>query len=71
MSEENNKENIVDELAPVPDQTSNRKPLYIAGAAIGVVVVGALLFWFLRGKQEGNIVPAPRTVSFGDNTCRD
>ena len=68
MSEENNKENIVDELAPVPDQTSNRKPLYIAGAAIGVVVVGALLFWFLRGKQEGNIVPAPRTVSFGDNT---
>lgn len=71
MSEENN-EGIVDETrtGEAPEQTSNRKPLYIAGAAIGIVVAGGLLFWFLRGKQEGTIVPAPRTVTFGDNSSQ-
>ena len=69
MSEENNRDIITEDLEPVSHATPNRKPLYIAGAAIGVVVVGALLFWFLRGTQQGNVVPTPRTVSFGDNSA--
>ena len=61
MNEENNEEIIADE-------NPNRKPLYIVVAVIGVLIISALGFWFLRGKQEGNVVPAPRTVSFGDDT---
>ena len=50
-----------------PDKPSKfgGKPMYIALAIIGVVVVGVLLIWFLRGGEGGQNVPAPRTVSFG------
>lgn len=61
MNEEKN-EDVVAEKKP------NRRRLYVALAVIGAVVIGALGSWFLRGKQGGTVVPAPRTVSFGDNT---
>lgn len=61
MSEENNEEIIAEE-------TRNRKPLYIAVVVIGVLAVGALGFWFFRSRDSGQIVQAPRNVTFGDNT---
>lgn len=45
-------------------QKSSRKPMYIALAVIGVVVLGAVIFWLFRNKENGQPVPAPRTVSF-------
>ncbi len=66
MSDKNHKD-ISDE-----DQSTasgaNRKPLYIAAGVIGLLVVGGILFWHLRGRDEGMAVPTPQTVSFGDNT---
>ncbi|MBK9214688.1 MAG: efflux RND transporter periplasmic adaptor subunit [Chloracidobacterium sp.] len=61
MNEENNDEIITEE-------TPNRKPLYIAIAVIGVLVIGALGFWFFRNRETGQIVQPPRSVTFGDNT---
>lgn len=59
---------VADDVALASGQTSNRKPFYIAGAVIAIVIAGALIFWLTRAKQGGNVVPAPRTVSFGDDT---
>jgi len=73
MSEENNLRGI-EPTEPEEDTdldigaAPNRTPLYIALAVLAVVVVGGLIFWYIRGRQGGQIVPAPRTVSFGDNT---
>ncbi len=61
MNEENNDEIITEE-------TPNRKPLFIALAIIGVLVIGALGFWFFRNRETGQIVQPPRNVTFGDNT---
>lgn len=61
MNEENN-----DEITP--DEAPNRKPLYIAIAVIGVLIIGALGFWFFRNRETGQIVQPPRNVTFGDNT---
>ena len=63
MNEEHNEEIMAEE-------TPNRKPLYITSAIVGVLIVGALGVWFLRGREGGSVVPAPRTVSFGDNTSQ-
>lgn len=73
MSEEHKDEIMEDtENAEEPEfaseRTSSRKRLYIALGTIGVVIAGALLFWYFRGRDGGNVVPAPRTVSFGDDT---
>ena len=71
MSEENKEEIIVLEEAK---EASNDKPksrckaMYIALAIIGVVVLGASLILLFRNREGGEVVPAPRTVSFdGDN----
>jgi RND family efflux transporter MFP subunit len=69
MSEENNQEILEDaetgeNLTPTP----KRKPLFIGLAVVGVILAGALLFWLLRGGEGGQVVPTPRTVTFGDNT---
>ena len=78
MSEEN-KDDIVEktgspenghEIAIVTEPTSSRKPLYIGLAAVGVVLLGGLLFWYFRGSSGGQVVTAPRTVTFGDNTSQ-
>jgi RND family efflux transporter MFP subunit len=47
--------------------TSNRKPMYIALSIIGVVVLGALLFFIFRNREGGTVVPAPRSVTFDEN----
>lgn len=54
-------------------QRSRRKPMFIALAVIGVVILGAVIFWLFRSKENGQPVPPPRTVSFepggdGENT---
>jgi RND family efflux transporter MFP subunit len=69
MSEEI-KEEIIKETESGEHSTPkpNRKPLYIALSVIGIVLVGALLFWYLRSREGGNAVPAPRTVTFDDNS---
>ena len=69
MNEERDIEiNTTGEHEDVNPEPSNRKPLYIALAVIGVLVVGGFGFWYLRGRDTGQIVQAPRTVSFGDNS---
>jgi RND family efflux transporter MFP subunit len=69
MSEENNEEISEEaETGENPTPTPNRKPMYIALSVIGVVLAGALLFWFLRSGDAGQAVPAPRTVTFDDNS---
>lgn len=44
----------------------SRKQMYIALAVIGIVVIGAFVFWLFRNREGGGgqPVPAPRTVSF-------
>jgi len=54
--------------ASAENRNSSRKPMYIAQAVIGVVILGALVFWLFRGsKESGQPVPAPRTISFENN----
>jgi RND family efflux transporter MFP subunit len=65
MNEEN-KADIVDAETD-PREKVNRKPFYIAAAIIGVLIVGALAFWLLIGRETGQVVPPPRNVSFDDN----
>ncbi len=69
MSEENN-EDIV-EGTVTDDETGsapNRRPLYISLGAVAVLLIGALGFWYLNNIDTGQVVPPPRTVSFGDNS---
>lgn len=69
MSEENNEQIIKEtEKGEYSKPTPNRKPMYIALSVSGVVIVGALLFWYLRSRDAGQTVPTPRTVTFGDNS---
>ncbi len=53
-----------DRVASAEKRNSSRKPMYIALAVIGVVILGALGFWLFRSKENGQVVPTPRTVSF-------
>ncbi len=53
-----------DRATSAEKQKSSLKPMYIALAVIGVVVLGAVIFWLFRNKENGQPVPAPRTVSF-------
>lgn len=75
MSEENKDiievEEIEKEEAVTAKPKVNRKPLYIALSVIGVVVLGAVLILIFRGRQGGDVVPAPRSVSFDDNSNQD
>src|SRR5687768_2954302 len=71
MSEENKEEIIViEEAEETSDEKpkSRRKPMYIALAIIGAVALGALLIFLFGGREGGEVVPAPRTVTFdGDS----
>ena len=46
----------------------NRKPIYIAAGIAGVLILSAIAIWFWRGRETGQVVPAPRNVSFDNNT---
>lgn len=78
MSEEN-KEKVFEDPETVEasetrdtasKRASTRTPFYIAAAVIGVLLAGGLLYWFVRGRDTGNVVQAPRTVTFDDNTSQ-
>ena len=69
MDEENREiEETHDEAPDGNRQNPWRKPWLIAASVIGVVVLGAVLFWIFRGRETGTVVPPPRTVSFGDES---
>ncbi|HMM78846.1 MAG TPA: efflux RND transporter periplasmic adaptor subunit [Pyrinomonadaceae bacterium] len=70
MSEEN-LENVNHDDSSPDETPSNRKPIYIAAAVVGVLLVGGALFWFLRSSSDGKAVPTPQTVTFGDNTASE
>lgn len=67
MSEHDPKE-IIDETAEANAAPRNRKPLIIGAAIAAIVILGGAAFWYLRSGNEGQPLPAPRTVTFGDNT---
>lgn len=77
MSEENKEIIEVEEIEKVEDGVSakprmSRKPLFIALSVIGVVVLGAVLFLVFRsGRQGGEVVPPPRSVSFDENSNQE
>ncbi|HEV8590533.1 MAG TPA: efflux RND transporter periplasmic adaptor subunit [Pyrinomonadaceae bacterium] len=50
------------------DSEADRKPVYIALAVIGTIVLAAGIYWFWPFSEGGKPVPAPRTVSFGQDT---
>ncbi len=71
MSNENNEDNIDDiEMVEHRQTATNRKPLYIAAAVLGVVIVGALGFWMYNRGEAGQAVPAPQSVTFGDSSTQ-
>ena len=57
-----------DEPANDPVKRPNHLPLIIAAAVIVLLAFGGLAFWYFRGTGEGQPLPAPRTMTFGDNT---
>lgn len=69
MDEENQEiEETPEETAPDKQLSLRRKSLLIGLSVIGVLVLGAILFWVFRSREGGTVVPLPRTVSFGDNS---
>ncbi len=74
MSEENKAKiieteaDVEEQTSSVHPQTSNRKPIFIALALIGVVILGAVAFWLFRSRESGQTVPTPRTISFDSNS---
>lgn len=76
MSEENKdiievEENEKVEEAVTAESKRNRKPLFIALSVISIVVLGAVLILIFRGRQGGDVVPAPRSVSFDENSNQE
>lgn len=73
--EDNIEENIETEEAvnEISDGESRsiRKPLLIGLALIGLIALGVAVFWIFRNRESGQTVPAPRTVSFGDDTNQE
>src|SRR5437762_941269 len=72
MSNENNPETTEAHESEIDETASNshkpsRKPMYIAAAIIGVVIVGAFAIWLFRNREAGQVVPAPRGVTFGNS----
>ncbi|MFN0139893.1 MAG: efflux RND transporter periplasmic adaptor subunit [Pyrinomonadaceae bacterium] len=70
MSEENLENVNHDEREP-GELGSNRKPLYVAFAVVGLLLVVGMLYWLLRGGDEGDVVSAPSSVTFGDNKATE
>lgn len=77
MSEENKetiaengeiKENETNKTVSVNKPNFRFKPKYIALGIVGIVVLGAVIFWIFRSTETGRPVPAPRNVSFGEST---
>ena len=67
MNEEQEIIESEDTSSPAP-QSVNRKPIYIAATIAGTVIVVALIVWFWRGRETGQVVPTPRNVTFDDKS---
>ena len=67
MSEEI-EETTSSEGGTVNTAKSNKPALVIAGLVIAVLGFGGIGYWYFRSSGEGQPLPAPRTVTFGDNT---
>ncbi len=65
MKEENSEE-MIDQTSE-SGQTVKRRPLIIASAVIGCVIIGAFLFWIFSRGDGGRAVSAPTSVKFGEN----
>ncbi|MGH9948563.1 MAG: efflux RND transporter periplasmic adaptor subunit [Pyrinomonadaceae bacterium] len=65
-----NEENQEEILEPTNEQQNpiGRRPIYIAASVVGVIIIGVLAFWLLRGRESGQVVPSPRNVSFDSNS---
>ncbi len=73
MSDESRQENIsaetdLDESSRTVHTHRNRKLIYLGVGVLGVLVLGALIFWLFRGRDTGQAVPVPRNVSFDDTS---
>jgi RND family efflux transporter MFP subunit len=65
--EENEKEEAV-----VTKPKASRKPIYFALSVIGIVVLGAVLILIFRSsRQGGEVVSAPRSVSFDESSNQE
>lgn len=53
----------------VVEKTVNRKPIYVGLVAVSGLLAILIVFWFLRGRQEGTLVQPPCNVTFGDNSA--
>ena len=76
MSEENKDIIEVEEIekeeeAVTAEPKRNRKPLYIALSVISIVVLGVVLILIFRSRQGGDVVPAPRSISFDENSNQE
>ncbi len=73
MNEENKEEISESEFAETEEadltekRKSRPKPVYIALAIIGVVILGAAAFWLFQSGESGKPMPAPRSIGFGQN----
>ncbi len=71
MSEEY-KEDIDDlETGEYRQTTTNRKPVLIAVAVIGAIIVGAFGFWLYNRGETGRAVSAPQNVTFDDDSAAE
>jgi RND family efflux transporter MFP subunit len=70
MNEENQEENngVKEDGASFRERNANHKPIYVALALLGVVVIGGLMFWIFRNREGGKPVPEPRSTSFDPNS---
>lgn len=68
----NEEEEIIesDETSNAARPSFNRKPIYIAAGIVGVLILGALVVWFWHGGETGQVVPAPRNVTFDDKNSQ-
>ncbi|CAN5650285.1 hypothetical protein BH20ACI4_BH20ACI4_27490 [soil metagenome] len=67
---ENSSEELVVETTKIerePNRLFANRKIFIIGSLILLIVALILIFIFLRDDQSGKPVPAPRTVSFGEN----
>ena len=71
MSEDNRDEIAVVKETSAPKAKPNRKPMLIALSVLGVVLLGVLMIFLFRGRQGGEAVPPPRTVTFDENGSQD
>ena len=44
------------------------KSIIIGAAIVGLLAFGGLVYWYLNNSGGGQPLPAPRTVTFGDNS---